>query len=203
MSVAPRFAALLLTLGLPGFLTAYEPLDGDILFQTSTSDQSLAIQLVTKSRFSHCGVLLTENGKPMVLEAVGPVKLTPMSTWISRGKGGSVVVKRLRDAPSLITEEKAAALRSLGKSYLGRPYDPLFEWSDQAIYCSELVHKVYHRALGIELASLQRIGSLDLGSAEAQRIARQRWGGLPPANQLIISPARLYDSPKLVTVHSR
>jgi len=183
--------------------TAYEPRLGDVVFQTSNSDQSMAIQLVTKSRYTHCGIVVFQGGAPMVLEAVGPVKLTPLQAWIARGKGGSVVAKRLRDAETVLTSDKATRLDSVARSFLGRPYDPLFEWSDRAIYCSELVHKAYERALAIELAQPQRIGSLDLSSGEAQRIAQARWGGAPPADQAIVSPAALFSSSRLVTVHTR
>jgi hypothetical protein len=31
--------------------------NGDIIFHTSTSDQSKAIQLATNSRYSHCGII--------------------------------------------------------------------------------------------------------------------------------------------------
>jgi hypothetical protein len=184
-------------------VTAYEPRPGDVLFQTSRSDQSLAIQLVTKSRYTHCGLVVFQRGAPMVLEATGPVKLTPLNTWIARGQGGNMVAKRLRDADTVLTSDQSKRLDTVARTFLGRPYDPLFEWTDQAIYCSELVHKVYERALGIELARLEQVGNLDLSSAEAQRIARERWGGAPPADQRIVSPAALFASSRLVTVHSR
>jgi len=182
---------------------AYEPKEGDILFQTSTSSQSLAIQLVTKSPYTHCGILQIRDGKAMVLEAVGPVRLTPMNEWISRGKGGAVWVKRLENADTLLTSEAVAAMRAVGREYMGRAYDPLFEWSDKTIYCSELVWKVYQRALGVELGDLQPFRSLDLSSAEARRIAKQRWGGMPPGDQKLITPAAIEASPKLTPVYSR
>src|SRR5882757_2605456 len=54
--------------------------DGDIIFQTSTSRQSKAIQLATHSKYSHMGILFHNpnmfyqdpNGWS-VFEAVGPV----------------------------------------------------------------------------------------------------------------------------------
>ena len=53
----------------------YEPRDGDIVFHTSRSSQSLAIQLATKSPYSHMGIVYLRDGKPFVFEAVQPVKL--------------------------------------------------------------------------------------------------------------------------------
>lgn len=181
----------------------YVPREGDILFQTSLSSQSLAIQLVTKSPYTHCGIVQIHQGRPMVLEAVGPVRLEPMEDWIARGKGGAFWAKRLVKADALLTPKAVAALRTIGRRYMGRPYDHLFEWSDGEIYCSELVWKVYHQALGVELGALQPFSSLDLSSPEAMRIAKQRWGGKPPANQKLITPAAIAASPRLTQIFSR
>ena len=41
--------------------------DGDIIFHTSRSAQSAAIQLATHSRHSHVGLILFRDGKPYVL----------------------------------------------------------------------------------------------------------------------------------------
>jgi hypothetical protein len=200
-----RLSLLLILAGLVPTLAQanYVPKEGDILFQTSLSSQSLAIQLVTKSPYTHCGIVQIRNGKPMVLEAVGPVRLTPMKEWIERGKGGAVWAKRLENADTLLTPEAIAALRAAGQRYMGRPYDHLFEWSDQNIYCSELVWKVFQRALGVELGEMEAFGSLDLSSPEAIRIAKQRWGGKPPADQKLITPAAIAASPRLTQVFSR
>jgi hypothetical protein len=35
----------------------YQPRNGDIIFQTSLSDQSVAIQAATKSPYSHLGIV--------------------------------------------------------------------------------------------------------------------------------------------------
>jgi hypothetical protein len=37
--------------------TDYEPRNGDIIFHTSRSAQSVAIQLATQSRYSHMGIV--------------------------------------------------------------------------------------------------------------------------------------------------
>jgi hypothetical protein len=207
MSLPHRFLLLpiLILLGPAPALARsnYVPKEGDILFQTSLSSQSMAIQLVTKSPYTHCGIVQIHDGKPMVLEAVGPVRLTPMNDWIARGKDGAVWAKRLAKADTVLTPHAVAAMRSVGRRYLGRPYDHLFEWSDETIYCSELVWKVYRQALGVELGSLQPFSSLDLSSPQAMRIAKQRWGGQPPANQRLITPAAIAASPRLIQVFSR
>jgi hypothetical protein len=109
-----------------GSAHAYTPAVGDIVFHTSTSDQSAAIQAATHSPYSHVGVVLFRDGKPVVLEAVQPVKYTRLKTWLDRGKGGHYVVKRLK------TPLPAAAVSRLGqeaRKYFGKPYDLTFEWS--------------------------------------------------------------------------
>ena len=62
--------------------------DGDIIFQTSTSGQSKAIQIATGSKYSHMGIIYKEGNEIFVYEAVQPVKLTPLKDWISRGENG-------------------------------------------------------------------------------------------------------------------
>ena len=58
--------------------------DGDLVFHSSHSSQSQAIELATKSKFSHMGIVLTLNNRQMVYEAVGPVKYTPLREWIKK-----------------------------------------------------------------------------------------------------------------------
>lgn len=66
---------------------------GDIIFQTSTSSQSKAVQLATGSEYSHMGLIYRVNGELFVYEAVQPVKLTPLPKWINRGLKHHFVVK--------------------------------------------------------------------------------------------------------------
>jgi hypothetical protein len=54
--------------------------NGDLIFQTSLSSQSKAIQLATNSKYSHCGIVYSDNGQFYVFEAIQPVKTTP-SPW--------------------------------------------------------------------------------------------------------------------------
>ena len=59
--------------------------DGDIIFQTSRSEQSTAIQKATRSQYSHMGIVFLRNGTPHVYEAIKTVQYTPLRKWVDRG----------------------------------------------------------------------------------------------------------------------
>ncbi len=147
--------------------------EGDIIFHTSRSAQSVAIQRATHSPYSHVGVIIFREGKPYVFEAISTVQYTPLSKWTARGEGGRFVVKRLKRA---LTETEKSKLRTAARVYEGKPYDLYFEWSDQRIYCSELVWKIYERALGVKLGELQKLREFDLTDAAVRAKMRERYG---------------------------
>ncbi|WP_219905153.1 YiiX family permuted papain-like enzyme [Pseudothauera lacus] len=180
---------------------AYQARGGDIIFHTSRSAQSLAVQKATASPYSHMGMVFIRDGQALVLEAVEPVKFTPLADWVRRGEGGRFVVRRLVDAGQVLTAAALQRLLAEGEALLGRPYDLYFEWSDERVYCSELVWKVYQRALGIEIGALQTISEFDLSHPAVQAKIRERWPGQPPADEQVISPAAMFASDRLVTVY--
>jgi uncharacterized protein YycO len=177
--------------------------EGDIVFQTSRSTQSVAVQRATGSRYSHMGMVFIRNGKPFVYEAVGKVKYTPLDRWVARGEGGRVVAKRLKDAPVVLGDAARARLRQTARTFEGKPYDLTFEWADDRIYCSELVWKVYQRALGIEIGTLQKIKEFNLKDPAVRQKMKERYGTDVPLNEPAISPVAMFDSPRLVTVLNR
>lgn len=59
--------------------------DGDIIFQTPLSSQSLAIQQAINSRYSHMGLILIHDGRPYVYEASATVRY-PLQQRIDRGE---------------------------------------------------------------------------------------------------------------------
>jgi uncharacterized protein YycO len=180
--------------------SAAEPLqEGDIIFQTSRSSQSLAIQQATKSPYSHMGVVLSKDGKLMVFEASATVRYTPLQAWIARGDGGRYVVKRLQGG---LTAAQKGALRAFAGPYEGKPYDLTFEWSDSRIYCSELVWKMYKRALGVEVGALQKLKEFDLTSKAVRAKMQERYGTKIPLEETVISPASMFGAKNLETVHA-
>lgn len=188
-------AALLIAISLEAQLH-----DGDIIFHQSRSAQSRAIQLATKSSYSHMGMLYRRGGRWFVFEAVGPVKFTPLDDWIRRGAGGRFVVKRLRSPLSAATLER---LKTAAEKYRGKPYDLYFAWNDAEIYCSELVWKIYKDGAGVEIGRRQRLRDFDLSSEAVRLKLRERYGNRIPLDEPVISPAAMFDSDSLVEVLRR
>ena len=142
-------------------------------------------------------------GQWQVFEAVQPVKLTPLAEWVARGQGGHFVTKRLRDAATVLTPAAVARLKVAGQSMLGHNYDLYFGWSDERIYCSELIWKVYESGLCRRLGQLQHVRDFDLSDPAVQAKLRERYGRNLPLNETVISPVSIFNSPELVTVISR
>jgi uncharacterized protein YycO len=175
----------------------YVPQAGDIVFHTSLSSQSKAVQAATKSPYSHMGIVLFREGRPQVFEAVQPVKYTPLQAWLDRGQGKHYVIKRLK---SPMPEKAAAKLYQFAKRYEGKSYDLTFEWSDEKIYCSELVWKLYKSAADIELVKLSKLGSFDLTHPLVKAKLKERYGNKVPLNEPVIAPVAIFDSSLLETV---
>ena len=176
--------------------------DGDLIFQISRSAQSRAIQQATGSVYSHVGLVLFRTGKPTVLEAAQTVRFTPLADWIAQGERGHYVLKRLVDADRYLSAAGIAALNAAATPFVGKSYDLVFSWSDQQMYCSELVWKIYDRALGIRIGALQRIGDFSLDSPAVRIKLHERYGTTVPLDETVISPGAMFDSLLLTTVFS-
>lgn len=174
--------------------------DGDIIFQTSRSAQSEAIQRATKSKYSHMGIILFREGKPFVFEAIKTVQTTPLAQWVARGEGGHYVVKRLKGADRLLTAKSLSQMEQIGRSFVGKPYDLAFRWSDDRLYCSELVWKIYDRGLGVQIGRLQRLGDFDLSDPVVKDKIEERYGEEGPSAETFITPAEMFADPDLVVV---
>lgn len=175
--------------------------DGDIIFQTSKSTQSQAIQAATHSKYSHMGVLFKQDGSWYVYEAVGPVKSTALNHWIARGSGHHYSVMRLK-TPDTLSPSQLKRLTNEGLKFRGKPYDQYFGWSDEKIYCSELVWKMYKSALNIELGKLTTLGSFDLSAPEVKAKLKERYGKNVPLQEKTISPRAIYDCSLLYRVEA-
>jgi len=134
---------------------------------------------------------------------VQPVKLTPLKDWIKRGEGSHYVVKRLKDSETILTPEVWSKMGSFSEAFKGKPYDIYFEWSDDHIYCSELVWKIYHEAAGVDIGELEKLSSFNLEEPAVKQKLTERYGNNIPMDELVISPASMFDSDLVVTVVER
>lgn len=176
--------------------------DGDIIFQESTSSQCIAVQRATRSKYSHCGIIYIKGNKTYVYEAIQPVKVTPFDEWIQRGKRNHYVVKRLKKAEQFLTKEALTKMKEESEKFMGKNYDLTFEWSDDKIYCSELIWKIYKRALNIEVGKLQKLKDMDLTSTLVKEKLEERYGDNIPLDETVISPAAIFDSKLLEEIFS-
>ena len=106
--------------------------EGDVIFQTSLSQQSPLIKMGTRSTITHCGVVVMKDGKPYVLETQKTLVLTPLEKFIARGKNGKYWHKR----------PKIDDIKIKYNSYLGKPYDLAFKFDNGKFYCSEFIKQL-------------------------------------------------------------
>ena len=174
--------------------------DGDIIFQESLSSQGEELELATGSKYTHMGIIYKYKEKIYVYEAVQPVKLTPLDSWINNGRNRHYVIKRLKNADKILTAENISKLKKAGEYFRGKNYDILFQWSDDTIYCSELVWKMYKRALNIEIGKLQKFRDFNLSDPRVKALIKKRYGNRINLNETVISPAAVFNSDLLVKV---
>lgn len=185
---------------LPATALAQQFKDGDIIFQSSPSRQSAAIEEATQSPYSHCGIIFYENNIAYVYEAVQPVGKRRLDDWIESGVNAEFVVKRMKDS-SLLTENEIKALRLYASQQFGKNYDGKFNWSDKELYCSELVYKCYWNVLHIKLAAPIPLREFNIDGPIVRKIMKERYGNEIPYDEPMISPDQLVNSPLLITVN--
>lgn len=170
--------------------------EGDVVFQSLPRvDLVDAIETISESEWSHCGILFRQDGHWMVAEAFGQVRYTPLRLWILRGRGSRIVSYRY---PKL-DEKGLAAVRAAVDAMEGLSYDFRYAPEDDEIYCSELVEKGFDRALGIKLGRWQRLGDLNWKPKES--FIREMEDGDLPLDRLMVTPVSLTRDPRMVRVH--
>lgn len=175
--------------------------EGDIIFQSTNSAQCSAVKMVTKSDYSHCGLVFNRYNKKddwWVLEAVQPVKWTKLKSFIARGQSGHYVIKRLKSIAN--NTSIGDTLQQAAEKHLGKNYDALFQWSNEKIYCSELVWKTYKDVLGKEVGKTQQLSNFDLSHPSVAKIVEERYGDNIPWQEKVISPQAIYECNQLELV---
>jgi len=144
--------------------------DGDLIFQTSTSNQSAAILLATADPFSHMGIIKHINGDIVVVEASDHVKETPLRVWVNRGLFKRVAIYR----DTQLTQEQIGKILASAKTMYGKPYDIFFSFNNDAIYCSELPYLAF-KAAGVSIGKIQKLSELHFDNALVRHLIKRRW----------------------------
>ena len=162
--------------------------EGDVIFQTSQSEQSPLIQIGTRSMITHCGIVVMKGGKPYVLETQRTIVLTPLDKFIARGKDGRYWLKR----------SNKDNIKIKYNSYLGKPYDLAFKFDNGKFYCSELIYDIYIKQLGIELCKPKKVGDyLILGTDELPKIEKAMKKRGITKEQYAVAPVDIFNSEHL------
>jgi len=200
---------LLSGLALGGFFSfkkngsKYERLQtGDVVFQYTGGEQGEAVEAATGSKYTHCGIVFEQDRKLYVLEAVQPVKVVTLDSFRRRSK--IFHARRLKNRSIL----NAAAMEkglAWGRKQIGKDYDPLFQWDNETLYCSELVWKIYKQSTGIELCKTKTFKSYFLEKPAVRAVIQKRYGDLErlPEKEPVVAPSDLAASDLLEEVPRR
>ncbi len=180
----------------------FKPEDGDIVFQTSPSQLGPALEIATGSKITHVGILIEDNDTLFVYEAVGPVRKITLKEWITIGVDSSYCVRRLKHADSLLTPKKLEKMRKVFSKLEGRHYDVQFEWSDDRLYCSELVYKMFDKGAKIKLGEIEKFGDMKLDDPLVQFWIGKYFPDGPNLDEKIVTPVSIYDDSSLVTIYT-
>jgi hypothetical protein len=100
----------------------------------------------------------------------------------------------------MITEKAIKRMKNVAGVHIGKKYDPYFGWSDDRLYCSEFVWKIYKRALDVELGKPRHIKEYKLDHPDVQKKLRERYGKNIPYDEPAISPQDILECPLLMKI---
>ncbi len=187
--------------------TNFQLEEGDLLFQDLDSSPLCdAIELVTPgykgANFSHIGLVVFDNGKLKVLEAIPPkVILTEIDNFLNRSfdKDGNskVIVARLENH----YKSSIPAAINFTKERLGVRYDDVFLIDNNSYYCSELIYEAFEKD---SIFRLQPMTFLHPETKDTLSIWKEYYSDLKveiPQNKLGINPGIMSLSDKIEIVH--
>ena len=173
--------------------------EGDIFFIQSQTDQAAAINEATGSSWTHVGIIVKRSGEWHVAESSGPLLVTPLKTFISRSRNKAYKVMRNQKFSQKMLPRLYVALYKYNQ-----PYDIFFEFSDERIYCSELVYKVFRDVTGIPVGRLEKFKDLRLDGPYVSKLIEDRLTAIGKEINLeepIITPVGLFDDKNLTLIH--
>ena len=83
------------------------------------------------------------------------------------------------------------------KTHLGKPYDILYQFDDEKIYCSELIFKAFQKVTGEDLGKIQKLGDLKWEKYNPVIISIDP---SLPLDRPMITPRALTEAPQLTKV---
>ena len=181
--------------------------EGDLLFQ-DLDDSPIcdAIELVTpgykNGNFSHIGLIVSDNSKLLVLEAIPPkIILTEVNDFLSRSKdkdgNPKVIVGRLKEKYRHTIKNAI----EFSKNKLGESYDNLFLINNNSYYCSELIYEAF---LKDSIFNLYKMKFVHPENGEILPVWEEYYNNLNkeiPQNELGINPGVISISNKIDIIY--
>lgn len=192
---------------------------GDILFIRSNSGaRADSIEAITEAPLTHCGIVIKQGESTIVYEGAGHTgDYKDVEKWqryesTKKGKPPPVPLHSIyvrRCAGSL--EGKLDGLRQRAKELHDTPYDNAFAWNNhepgsgkEYIYCSELIWKAFHDAVGVDLGDPHPLRDYLEGGpakkAKAEAAFKMYLGEHYNLQEKVISPTDVFKSNKLIAV---
>jgi hypothetical protein len=136
----------------------------------------------------------------MVYHAVQPVKKSSLKSFAAMGNNGQYWVRRMKERDSKLSVSEIIKMKQYAADQLGKNYDAYFNWSDNEIYCSEYIWKIYKNGANEEIGKLKAMKDFDLSSPIVKEIMKKRYGTKLPLDEKMIAPGDIFESPILESV---
>ena len=137
---------------------------GDIILLPIDCYACKAIEKETGSPYAHSGLVVFENGYPIILEAWSKVEKTPLKDFIKRAKKGvSIKYIRSKEISKRYNSEHSRKelnqfiLNFFEENYENLSYDNEYLWDNldengnEVLYCSEMITKLLNHVLKVKM----------------------------------------------------
>lgn len=131
--------------------------DGDVVFIRHKNFKTSSVIPNGKTHYNYVGIVIIENGVPMVYHANEPVSRCPIESFLDMSEAKDYKVKRLTE-PELLTEEVTGTMHAFAVAKLNNHYDCKLSLNTDELYNAEFVFKIYRQALGIKLTEPKALG---------------------------------------------
>ena len=176
--------------------------EGDVILQSiGQTTFGKLIQVATHSRYDHVGIVFRHGGKLCVFEGTSPkAKFTPIAEFVAHNPKGEYLLRRAVDGEKKLTSEIIGKMKTEAERLENMPYDMAFGWSDDAVYCSEVVWKVYQRGAAVELCATKKFKDFDLRDPRVKKKLNEIHGKTIPYEETVVAPSDLETTARLQTI---